>query len=355
MPGLSNGVKGDLLSVLKVGVMGCGYIAQSVHLPILTRLPGVQLVALAEANPERLKKAILFAPKAVPYSHYKKLLERDEVEAVVICLPNDLHAEAAIASLELGKHLYLEKPLATTLVEGQKILNAWQKMGTVGMVGFNFRFHPLYKAARQAIRSGRIGDLVSVRSVFSTAMQYLDPGEQSPQTRSLLLDLASHHVDLIQYFLGQEVQNVWASVRSPEDAATLELQFTTGLLVQSFFSWNAVEEDRFEFYGRKGKLAMDRYLSLDLEFTDPLRIFDRPKRLGRWIRSLGKIPYALNKVFSPIHEPSYRVALQHFLTAVKTNRPPSPDLMDGYHSLEMIKAAEESARTGLRVSVGGVK
>jgi len=143
-------------------------------------------------------------------------------------------------------------------------------------------------------------------------------------------------------------------VRSPDDAATLELQFTTGLLVQSFFSWNAVEEDRFEFYGRKGKLAMDRYLSLDLEFTDPLRTFDRPKQLWRWIRSLGKIPYALNKVFSPIHEPSYRSALQNFVTAVKTNRPASPDLKDGYHSLEMIKAAEESARTGLRVSVAGL-
>jgi len=342
------------MSVLKVGVMGCGRIAQSVHLPVLTHLPGVQLVALAEVDPERLKKAILFAPKAVPCNHYKKLLEIDEVEAVVICLPNDLHAEAAIASLELGKHLYLEKPLATTLVEGRKILNAWQKAGTVGMIGFNFRFHPLYKAAGQAIRSGRIGDLVSVRSVFSTAMQYSAPGEQSRQTRGLLLDLASHHVDLIHYFLGQEVQNVWASVRPPDDAATLELQFTTGLLAQSFFSWNAVEEDRFEFYGRKGKIAMDRYLSLDLEFTDPLRTFDRPKQLWRWIGSLGKIPYALNKVFSPMHEPSYQSALQNFVSAVKTNRPASPDLKDGYHSLEMIKAAEESARTGLKVSVAGL-
>jgi predicted dehydrogenase len=100
----------------------------------------------------------------------------------------------------LGKPLQLEKSLATPLVEGQKIQNTWQKVGTVGMIGFNFRFNPLYKAAGQGIRSGRIGDLVSLRSVFSTATQYSVIGEQFPQTRSLLLDLTFHHVDLIHYF-----------------------------------------------------------------------------------------------------------------------------------------------------------
>ena len=342
------------MPVLKVGLMGCGRIAQSVHLPVLTHLPDVQLVALAEADPERLKKASLFAPKAVTYSDYKKLLEIDEVEAVVICLPNDLHAEAAIASLELGKHLYLEKPLAMTLEEGRKVLSAWQKAGTVGMIGFNFRFHPLYKAARQTIQLGRIGDLVSVRSVFSTATQYSATCERSRQVGGLLLDLASHHVDLIHFFLGQEVQNVWAAVKPPDDAATLQLQLTDGLLSQSFFSWNAIEEDCFEFYGRRGKLAVDRYLSLDLEFTDPIRSFDRPKRLWQWIRSFGRVPYALNKVFSPIHEPSFRSALQSFVGAVKANRSASPDLKDGYRSLAVIKAAEESARTGVRVYVVGL-
>ncbi len=88
----------------------------------------------------------------------------------------------------------MEKPLATTLVKGQKIQNTWQKVGTVGMIGFNFRFNPLYKAAGQGVLSGRIG------SIFSTATQYSVIGEQFPQTRSLLLDLTFHHVDLIHYF-----------------------------------------------------------------------------------------------------------------------------------------------------------
>ena len=265
-----------------------------------------------------------------------------------------LHAEAAVLSLELGKHLYLEKPLALTLEEGRRVLQAWQKAGSVGMIGFNFRFHTLYKAARQAIQSGRIGDLVSVRSVFSTATQASATWERSRQVGGLLSDLASHHVDLIRFFLGQEVQDVWATVKPPDDAATLQLQLANGLLSQSFFSWNAIEEDRFEFYGRRGKLTVDRYLSLDLEFTDPIRSFDRLKQLWQGIRSSGRIPYALGKLLSPMHEPSYRSALRSFVEAVTANRPVSPDLKDGYRSLAIIKAAEESARSGQRINVVGL-
>lgn len=341
------------MSVLKAGLMGCGRIALEAHIPVLTRLPSVELVAIAEVNPDCLKKASRLAPKAIPCNGYKKLLEMEEVEAVIICLPTNLHAEAAVASLELGKHLYLEKPLAMTLEEGRTVLQAWQKAGTVGMIGFNFRFHTLYKAARQAIQSGRIGDLISVRSVFSTATQFSATRERFRQVGGLLSDLASHHVDLLYFFLGQDVQNVWATVKPPDDAATLQLQLANGLLSQSFFSWNAIEEDRFEFYGRRGKLTVDRYLSLDLEFTDPIRSFDRLKQLWQGIRSSGRVPYALEKVFSPMHEPSYRSALRSFVEAAIANRPVSPDLKDGYRSLAIIKAAEESARSGQRINVVG--
>src|SRR4030042_5317136 len=121
-----------LMSALKVGLMGCGRIAQSVHLPVLTHLPEVELVALAEVDPERLEKARHLVPKAVVCDHYETLLKMKEVEAVIICLPNDLHTEAAIASLQQGKHVYLEKPLATNLDEARRVLEVWQNTHLVG-------------------------------------------------------------------------------------------------------------------------------------------------------------------------------------------------------------------------------
>jgi predicted dehydrogenase len=342
------------MSALRVGLIGCGRIAQSVHLKILTRLPDVELVALAEPDAHLREQARRRAPSAAAFSDYSELLERSEAEAVIICLPNALHAEAAVAALQQGKHVYLEKPLAISLDEGRRVLEAWQRAGVVGMMGFNYRFNPLYHKVKQHVQSGRLGELVSVRSVFSTAAKTLPAWKQTRQSGGgVLLDLASHHVDLVRFFFGQEVSEVFASLRSQcseGDSATLQLRLADGLLVQSFFSLSAVEEDRFEIYGQAGKLAVDRYSSLDVEVTAPTQSSARLRRLQQGLRSLRCVPYLLTKLRAPNREPSYQAALTHFVDAVRTHHPASPDFTDGYRSLSIVAAAEQSARTG-RVTV----
>lgn len=342
------------MSTLKVGLMGCGRIAQLVHLPVLTRLPDVELVALAEAHPECLKRAGHLVPKAITFDHYEKLLEMKEVEAVIICLPNHLHAEAAIASLQQGKHVYLEKPLATNLEQARGVLEVWQSAHLVGMIGFNYRFNPLYRMTQQYLQAGRLGNLVAARSIFSTT------GRNSPdwlQTRltggGVLLDLASHHIDLIHFFFGQEVREVFASLRSlrsEDDSAMLQLKLSEGLMVQCFFSISSVEEDRFEVYGQVGKLSVDRYLSLHVEIHGPTLDFIRLRQLWHELKALIHIPYLMKKIRAPGYEPSYQEALTHFVTAVRAHRPAAPDFYDGYRSLTTIEAAEESARTGRPIS-----
>jgi predicted dehydrogenase len=111
------------------------------------RLPDVELIALAEPDVQRRVEASRRAPGAAAYGSYHDLLKMPEVEAVVICLPNALHAEVAVAALEQGKHVYLEKPLATSLDEAQRVVTAWRRAGVVGMIGFNYRFNPLFQAA----------------------------------------------------------------------------------------------------------------------------------------------------------------------------------------------------------------
>jgi predicted dehydrogenase len=340
---------------LKVGLMGCGRIAQSVHLPVLTRLPDVELVALAEADSGRLKRAGHLVPKAITFDHYEKLLEMEEVEAVIICLPNHLHAEAAIAALRRNKHVYLEKPLATNLDEGRRVLEVWQGTRLVGMIGFNYRFNPLYRITQQHLQAGSLGKLVGVRSIFSTT------GRNSPdwlQARltggGALFDLASHHFDLIHFFFGQKVREVFASLqslRSEDDSVLLQLKLSDGLTVQSFFSISSVEEDRFEIYGQGGKLSVDRYLSLDVEVSGPTLDFIRLRQVWHGLKAVMHLPYLLKKNRAPGHEPSYREALTNFITAVRAHRPVAPDFYDGYRSLMVIEAAEESARTGQPLSI----
>jgi myo-inositol 2-dehydrogenase / D-chiro-inositol 1-dehydrogenase len=344
-----------LMSTLKVGLMGCGRIAQLVHLPVLTRLPDVELVALAETDPERLEKARHLVPKAVVFDHYEKLLKMKEVEAVIICLPNDLHAEAAIASLQQGKHVYLEKPLATSLEQARRVLEVWQNTRLVGMIGFNYRFNPLYGATQQHLQAGSLGKLVGGRSIFSTTGRNLPDWLQTRLTGGgVLLNLASHHTDLIRFFFSQEVREVFASLRSlhsEDDSAMLQLKLSDGLMVQSFFSISSIEEDRFEVYGQTGKLFVDRYLSLCVEIYGPTLDSIRLRQLWHGLKALIHIPYLLKKIRAPGHEPSYREALTHFITAARAHRPAAPDFYDGFRSLVMIGAAEESARTGQPVTI----
>ena len=156
------------MAALRIGLIGCGHMGRNVHLNNLRRLPQVNVVALAEPAAELRQAASQQAPGAAAFADYRELLERPEINAVVICLPNALHAEAATAALQTGRHVYLEKPLAINLEDGRKLLATWRDSGLVGMIGFNYRFNPLHQEVRRYLQTGQLGELVSVRSVFTT-------------------------------------------------------------------------------------------------------------------------------------------------------------------------------------------
>lgn len=342
-------------SPLRIGLLGCGRIVRAVHLPILTGLRGVELVGLAEADPERRAAAKQRAPRAAAYPGYEDLVGRPEVDAVVICLPPALHAGAAVAALDEGKHVYLEKPIATNLDDARRVVDASRKSTAIAMIGFNFRFSPLYRAARQEIQSGALGQLVGVRSVFAASSRPLPPWKLRRRTGGgALLDLASHHIDLVRFLTAREVGAVSAAVRSGRgeaDTATLHLELADGLLVQSLFSLSSVDEDRIEVYGRAGKLTVDRYRSLGVEMTRPGRPVSRADWLFDRLRPLARGSSLLARLRAPSYEPSYHAALAHFAAAALATRPTVPSLRDGYLSLAVVEAAEAAARTGRTVAL----
>jgi predicted dehydrogenase len=343
------------MSVLRVGLIGCGWFAQAVHLPILRRLPDVELIALAEPDSDRRQEASRCVQAAQVYADYRDLLKMRDLDAVIVSVPTAFHAEVAIAAMQLGKHVYLEKPVAASLSEADKIVSAWKHAGVVGMIGFNYRFNALHQAARTQIRAGKLGPMVGVRSVFSAPMRSMPVWKQTRSTGGgALLEMASHHIDLVRFLFQQDVRTVYAEIQSrytEQDTATLHLQLADGVRIQSFFSLCALNEDRFEIYGQERKLTVDRYRSLDVEIDDTGGTSSRLRRITRRLRSLRSIPYLLKKLRSPWHEPSYREALSRFFSAVRGGEGASPDLFDGYRSLQVICAAEESARTGRAMSL----
>jgi predicted dehydrogenase len=339
---------------VKIGLIGCGRIAQLVHLKNLNHLPGARLVALADIDQANLKKASRLAPQAATVENYSELLAMPEVDAVLICLPNALHAEAAIAALKQGKHVYLEKPLATNLDDARAVLSAWEASGKIGMIGFNYRFNPLHQKLRRILQSADLKSLTAVRTVFSTHSLDLPDWRKNLETGGgVLSDLAAHHVDLIHFIFGCRIKKIFARLRSQSsewDSAALELELESGLIVQSFFSLNSIEEDRFDIYSKRGKLSVDRYRSLDVEVTDSMQRFFRIKQLSRRFQSLFHGGYAVKRLLSPGHEPSYWTALENFVQSIDDNESIHPDFWDGYLNVSILEAAKESLTTGRAIS-----
>jgi myo-inositol 2-dehydrogenase / D-chiro-inositol 1-dehydrogenase len=336
---------------IKVGLAGCGRIASLVYLNILNKLPGLRLSSIAESDAAIREKAGQSAPHVTLYPDYKDLLGDPDINAVIICLPNHLHAQAAIAAFIQGKHVYLEKPIAVNKTEAEGVMAVWKESNLVGMTGFNLRFNPLYRALKEHVKSGIIGDVSCVRTVFTSPGRALPEWKKRRSTGGgALLDLASHHVDLIQHILGNDITEIYARVRShatEDDNAALEYKTSGNIDIQSYFSINSADEDKIEVYGTRGKLTADRYNSLNVEIdTSDSAEKGGLRSLKRGIRSLMKSPNLGDKILATGREPSFELAISHFVSAVRGLHEASPDLHDGYRCLAVLEAAEESARTG---------
>lgn len=340
---------------VNIGLVGCGRIATLVYLDVLRKLPGVSLTAVAETDTAQMEKAGRAAPQAAFYTDYRELLTNPDINAVIICLPNHMHAEAAVSAFKSGKHVYLEKPIAANTEEAATILKAWNNSNLVGMTGFNLRFNPVYMSLKKHIESGAVGEITCVRTVFSYRRREFPEWRKHRDTGGgALLDIGSHHVDLVRYALDTDITQVSATTRShitEGDNSTCEFKTSEGVEVQSYYSITSIDEDKIEVFGTRGKLTADRLNSiLRVEISDTQRtglVSQIRSDIGLLLRSRN----LKDTIFFPGKEPSFASAIGHFISSIRAGTAASPDLLDGYNSLRIVTAAEESARTGLAILI----
>ena len=340
---------------LKIGLIGCGRIVQLVHLNALARVPAIKVIAVAEPDPDRRAEAASRLGTSNNSANYRDLLAIPDLDAVLVCSPNQLHAEVAAAAFDAGKHVYLEKPLAPSIDEARPAIDAWRRSGRVGMIGFNYRFHPTYRDLKKRIDDGLIGEPTVIRTVFSSPARTIPEWKTLRRTGGgVLLDLGSHHIDLVRFLIGREVQSVFACVKSRRteaDSATLQLTLEGGLVVQSFFTMCGIDEDRFEVYGTSGKLVVDRHHADGVEVMRVGRDGVRLARLGRSLRSLVGSPVIRRRLLRRRDEPSYAAAFAQYAASIRGNEEVTPDLDDARRCLEVIEVAEISSRTGQMVTM----
>jgi myo-inositol 2-dehydrogenase/D-chiro-inositol 1-dehydrogenase len=341
---------------LRVGVVGCGTIAYWTHVRALRRLPGVALVAAADPDAAARERV---ARLGVPQLHAEAaaLLARTDLDAVVLCPATPAHAEVALAACARRLPFYLEKPLAACAADAGAILAAAERAGVVATVGFNRRHHPVHVRARALLAQGRIGRVHSVLSAFCEPVgAHALPAWRSRRASGggVLLDLASHHIDLVRWLLDDEVVRVdgaVASRSSEQDSAALRLEMRGGAVVQSTFSYLSGPADSLWLIGERGTLLVDRFrCALELRTG---RRFGYGQRRIHLMPRLADAGWRLRRLLRPSHEPSYERALAAFLAEVRGGAASTARLLDGARSLEVVLAAEESARIGRPVTLGG--
>lgn len=203
----------------RIGIIGCGKIAQTRHIPEYQASGKAELAAFYDINKERAAEiAALSGGKA--YDSVDELLDSG-LDAVSVCTSNTTHAAITIKALEKGVSVLCEKPMAVTLEEAEAMAEAAKKSGKVLMIGQNQRLNKTHRTARELIRRGDIGRVLSFRTIFGHGgpeTWSVDPGkntwffDRNKAAMGAMADLGIHKTDLIDFLLDDEVSKVSAVV-----------------------------------------------------------------------------------------------------------------------------------------------
>ncbi len=252
---------------VRIGLVGCGRAGVSLHLPALARVRGARVVALSDVDPARLAAAASACPGAMVHADYKAMLD-DRIDLVAVVVPAMRHAEIAEAALHAGKHLFVEKPLALELDACDRLVALARRAESSGQrsaVGFNLRSHRLARQARDVVRSGELGEIELVRTLWTadwTGATRPDWHASRRQGGGALLEIGTHQADLWRWLLESEVESVRAEIRASafdDQSATMQARMTSGVLVVGAVSQRSAPHNLIEVYGSRGSLSFSCY------------------------------------------------------------------------------------------------
>ncbi len=196
------------------GVIGAGIVGGAWHAHVYSRLPGARLVAICDLDARRAAEVAAACGGAAVYTDYRELLARPDIAAVSIATPDFAHREVAIAAADAGKHILVEKPLATSVADAEAIVAAARRAGVKLMVDFHNRVNPPFVEARRSMRAGEIGRPTYIYARLSNTTYVPTQMLAWASKSSALWFLASHTVDLAHWLLNDEPRRVYAVSRS---------------------------------------------------------------------------------------------------------------------------------------------
>lgn len=215
--------------VLKIGIIGCGGIANGKHMPALSKLSSVEMVAFCDIKKERAEEAAkkYGASGAKTYADYRELLKDGSIDAVHVCTPNRSHADISVDALEAGKHVMCEKPMAKTAADARRMVEAAKRTGKKLTIGYQNRFRPDSQYLYKLCSGGELGEIYYARAhairrrAVPTWGVFLNEEEQGGGP---LIDIGTHALDLTLWMMGNYkpksvAGNVYRKLADRKDSA----------------------------------------------------------------------------------------------------------------------------------------
>jgi predicted dehydrogenase len=340
-----------------VGLIGCGEVTECRHLPALQHVSEIRVVSVADVERARRDRVADRFGVERRYGDAAALLADPGIEAVAVCVPPELHVEVALAALDAGKHVLVEKPLALDPGDADRLGVRARASSAKLMLGFNMRWHRHVREARAIVRRGLLGSVEMMRTSFTSHHENLRAWRtRRARGGGVLFELAVHHFDLWRYLLDTEVEEIIAVSRSrqwEDETATVMARLANGVPVVSVFSERTAATNEIEIFGQAGRLRVSGYHFDGLEVLSPASTpGDVRTRLRRAANFLGALPAGvLGLRRGGEFLASYEAEWRHFADVIRHDVPVECSVEDGRRALDVTLAAISSASLGRAVAV----
>lgn len=345
--------------MLRVGIIGCGTIAQRRHIPEFAANENCKLTAFYSVTPGKAQR-MAEQYDAKGYTDLEEFLDSG-LDAVAVCSTNATHAEIAVAALNKGIHVLCEKPMATSLKECEAMVEAARRNGCKLMIAQNQRFASVHQEARKRIEAGEIGKLLSFDAVYGHAGPENWLGSSNPwffdKEKSVfgaMADIGIHKTDLLHYLLGEPIVKVSAMLR------TMDKKRPDGSLI-------AVDDNAFCLYQTRSGVAGTMHVSWtqygeEINSTviqgseGVIRCYDDPE-YDFIIEKVGQEPEKLKLGMAMTNEEqkagifTNSGVIDSFVDCILKDTVPAVSGEDGLSAMKVIFAAEESNLTGQTVLI----
>jgi predicted dehydrogenase len=324
-------------STVNVGLVGLGYWGPNL-LRALFELPDVEVSYICDLDPERLDRFGRRYPSARPTRDFENLLADPRVDAVVIATPVFTHFELATRALQAGKHVFVEKPMASSSAEAGELIELADSMDLALMCGHTFLYSPAVRAVKEIISSGDLGEIYFISSSrVNLGLHQRDV--------SVVWDLGPHDFSILLYWMDEMPDWVGAVgrdsiVKGIPDVAFIDLGFPSGALAHVELSWLAPSKLR-----RTVVVGSQKMVVYDDSSSEPVRVFDSgveyedPETFGQY-----QLSYRTGDILSPKLDTAEPIMteLTDFVAGVRQGVAPAGNPALARNVVRLIEAAESS-------------